>query len=91
MSAVILTDGVHLVSDTSMKELHEFAKSIGLKRSWFQNKRLPHYDLTSQSKYKYARAKGAVRTTSKDLVERMCKCEDEQKEQHSAVDADHRA
>lgn len=47
---MILTDGVHLISGTSIKELHEFAKGIGLKRAWFQDKEdKPHYDLTSQA------------------------------------------
>lgn len=36
----------HLVAD-SLAELHEFAKSIGLKRAWFQYKSIyPHYDVT---------------------------------------------
>lgn len=35
----------HLLADTE-KELHEFALSIRMKRSWFQNKNRPHYDLT---------------------------------------------
>lgn len=45
---MILTDGIHLVSDTSLQELHEFARKIGLKRHWFQrgkSRRHPHYDL----------------------------------------------
>lgn len=36
----------HLVAD-SVDELHLFAEKIGLKRSWFQNKSIPHYDLTA--------------------------------------------
>ena len=36
----------HLFADNE-KELHTFAKRLGLKRSWFQNhSRLVHYDLT---------------------------------------------
>lgn len=35
----------HLVADT-LTELHTFAERIGLKRSWFQDKSLPHYDLS---------------------------------------------
>lgn len=43
---MIYTDKVHLVADT-LKELHEFAESIGLKRCWFHGlrKNHPHYDL----------------------------------------------
>jgi len=34
--------------DTPLEMLHLFAKTIGLKRSWFQNRagKMPHYDLT---------------------------------------------
>ncbi len=48
---MILFDGVHLVSNDSLDELHRFARKIGLKRSWFQKngiKGIPHYDVTSQ-------------------------------------------
>ncbi len=34
----------HLFADTE-DELHAFAARIGMKRSWFQDKSLPHYDL----------------------------------------------
>jgi ACT domain-containing protein len=39
----------HMISDTAEEELHEFAKKIGLKRSWFhrgKDNSKPHYDLT---------------------------------------------
>ena len=35
----------HLIADT-VAELHSFAACLGLKKSWFQAKTLPHYDLT---------------------------------------------
>ena len=35
----------HLVAD-SIEELHGFAKLLGLRRGWFQDKSLAHYDLT---------------------------------------------
>lgn len=40
----------HLWHDTNdIRALHAFAAGVGLKRSWFQNKRgkdFPHYDVT---------------------------------------------
>lgn len=41
----------HLTAD-SLEELHEFAKRLGLKRSWFQisNQELAHYDLTKNKR-----------------------------------------
>jgi len=36
----------HMWTDGPIEELHEFADKLGLKRSWFQNKkRFPHYDV----------------------------------------------
>jgi hypothetical protein len=51
----------------SMEELHEMAKRIGLKRSWFQNKRVPHYDLT-EGKSKLALLAGAHQCTPTEAV-----------------------
>ncbi len=45
----------HLTADT-LDELHEFAvRKLGLKRSWFQDGRHPHYDLTEGMRWKALR------------------------------------
>lgn len=60
----------HLVGDTEA-ELHKFAASIGLQRSWFQeHSRLPHYDLTA-SKRAIAIEAGALPLTVREMVARM--------------------
>jgi hypothetical protein len=42
----------HLLADT-VEELHEFAKKLGLKREWFQDKKsFPHYDLVESKREK---------------------------------------
>ncbi|MBA7484099.1 hypothetical protein ES707_19623 [subsurface metagenome] len=57
----------HLLAD-DLPTLHHFAQSIGLKRSWFQNKStFPHYDLTP-NKHKQAIAAGAILLTGKSLL-----------------------
>lgn len=48
----------HMFADT-LDELHAMADKIGMKRSWFQDKRMPHYDLVA-SKRKLAVEYGAV-------------------------------
>lgn len=58
----------HMISDTSLDELHDFAVSIGLHREWFQDKRIPHYDLTTQRMRAKAVRTGAVLVGSKDIV-----------------------
>ena len=68
---MILTDGVHLVSDQSLTDLHAFAECIGLKRRWFQDKRLPHYDMTVAWRAKLAERMGARRVSVRELVRRM--------------------
>ncbi len=49
----------HMMSDTSLEELHQFAESLGLKRSWFQRSGGAHYDV-AMGKRKLALEKGAV-------------------------------
>lgn len=61
---MILTDGVHLVSDTSEEELHDFADSIGLKRRWYQK---GHYDVFPKRKA-LALKYGAVLVTTRECV-----------------------
>lgn len=51
-------ESCHMFADT-LEELHAFAQKIGMKRDWFQNKRLPHYDLT-KTRRKIAIENGAV-------------------------------
>jgi len=67
---MILTDGVHIVSDTSMVELHEFARSVGLKRHWFHyGSRHPHYDIFGALAMRAADL-GIEFVTSRQLVKR---------------------
>lgn len=51
----------HMFADT-LEELHAMADAIGMKRSWFQDERAAHYDLTA-SKRKRAVELGAVELT----------------------------
>jgi hypothetical protein len=43
--AVFLDGSCHLTTHGDIEELHAFAAGIGLRRAWFQNGRVPHYDL----------------------------------------------
>jgi hypothetical protein len=64
---VYLDSAGHLVAD-SLEELHRFARRIGLKREWFQEGRLPHYDLTSAGKIREAMAARAKMVSSQAIV-----------------------
>jgi hypothetical protein len=50
--------GGHMLAN-DLDALHAMADRIGLRRSWFQDKRHPHYDLTA-SKRRLALAAGAI-------------------------------
>ena len=44
---------------SSEEELHAFARRIGMRRAWYQEERVPHYDLT-QRKRALAVQRGAI-------------------------------
>lgn len=69
---MIFTDGVHLVSDTSLDELHAFAERLGLSRRRFHGLRKghPHYD-TKANLRGYALMDGAREVKTLELVRRM--------------------
>lgn len=70
----IYFDGVHLVSDSSIQELHEFAERLGLKRHWFQNKRRrlrPHYDVKGVNLRLRAINIGAVGVDKREVIEAL--------------------
>lgn len=57
----------HLVAD-SLDELHRFAKSLGLKRAWFQaHASLPHYDVTIEIR-SVALSLGAIAADRRTLI-----------------------
>jgi len=63
---MIFFDGIHLTSQ-NIDKLHEFAQSIGLKREWYQDKTLPHYDIISKRISKLAVDKGAILTNNREM------------------------
>jgi hypothetical protein len=52
----------HMVADT-MDELHAFADLLGMKREWFQDKRLPHYDMNAKRRERALKL-GALKISS---------------------------
>lgn len=50
--------------------LYEFANKIGMRREWFQDKKLPHYDLTAKRR-QLALSKGAVEVDSSWVKQRL--------------------
>jgi hypothetical protein len=54
----------HLISDTSLEELHAFAAELGLERAWLQG---AHYDVPSEVRERALEA-GAVPVSAAALV-----------------------
>lgn len=54
----------------SEEELHEFAAKIGMRRIWFQNKKLPHYDLTVK-RQQLALSLGAIEVNSTWIKQKL--------------------
>lgn len=57
----------HLVSDTSLDELHAFTAALGIPRRAFQG---DHYDITEDRRAEVVAA-GAVEVGSRELLERL--------------------
>jgi hypothetical protein len=66
---MIYSDGIHLISDTSLEELHAFAEKIGLKRGWLHHTPgRPHYDLVTEDIRQRARDAGAKFVGRRELI-----------------------
>lgn len=57
----------HMLADT-IEELHAMADVIGIKRKWFQNHNIPHYDICLAKK-KIAIENGAIEIGMQELKE----------------------
>jgi hypothetical protein len=58
----------HLFTDAGVEVLHTFAERIGIKRKWFQDKRIPHYEL-APFRRRVAVACGAVDVDLREAVD----------------------
>jgi hypothetical protein len=62
-------ESCHLITDALEAEpLHQFAERIGLRRAWFHDGSVPHYDLTASMRAR-AVACGAIEVDRYRLVE----------------------
>ncbi len=66
---MVLTDGVHLISDISLEELHDFVGRMGFRRPWYHDHPVhPHYDLMTRTAFSCALDLGARLVSSRELV-----------------------
>ena len=71
---MILTDGTHVVSTKSVAELHHFAGEVGLPFRWFQDHRIPHYDVWGRMREQPLVSR-ARRVSTRELVRRAIRKE----------------
>ena len=60
----------HMIAD-SLNELHRMAKCIGIRRKWFQDKSVPHYDICQSKKVLALKKFGAHEIDRRTFVEIM--------------------
>jgi len=68
---VIYSDGVHLISDVSVDDLHVYCKRIGIKRCWFHSgSRFSHYDIPKRMQPDFfERFPEVTKVTAREIVE----------------------
>jgi hypothetical protein len=78
----------HMLADTPA-ELHAMAERVGLRREWFQNGRVPHYDLC-QAKRRLVIESGAIEIGRRETVALIRKLGFGLKASRQAVESDAR-
>jgi hypothetical protein len=69
---MIFTDGVHLISDTSLEELHAYAVSVGIKRCWFHaSSKYFHYDIPKRRRETFATTYQIQIITAQEIVGKL--------------------
>ena len=61
---------------TDVQELHNFAVACELKREWFQDHRIPHYDIFSYRIRSMAIKHGAIPVTTRRLMQHIKEARD---------------
>jgi hypothetical protein len=68
---MLYSDGVHLISDLGIEDLHEACKSMGIKRCWFHaSKTFPHYDIPKRRRDGFfVEFQSVRRVTSREIID----------------------
>lgn len=69
---MLYTDGVHLISDTGIEHLHQYAKSVGIDLGAFDISgiiaRHPHYKVYGNAKRRVLADAQVIKTTPRQIV-----------------------
>ncbi len=70
---MIYFDGVHMMTDDAISELHYTARRLRIKREWFQDHhRHPHYDVWGKPAERVAKDSKVIVTTTREML-RACR------------------
>jgi len=69
---MIFTDNIHLISDTSVEELHAYAASVGIKRCWYHSSsKYIHYDIPKRRRANFASTHNITCISGKEIVAKL--------------------
>lgn len=73
---MIYSDGIHLISSVSLEDLHEYCKSIGIKRCWYHaGSKFKHYDIPKKMRVDFFDKHPEVNKVSAREIVRILKQE----------------
>ena len=79
----------HMVSDVSLQELHTFAASIGVKRHFFHNANIKHYDINDARSLEFFKVHSKVdiehQKTWKKILAKHAKTKQQQRSVRTAL------
>lgn len=71
---MIYSDGIHVVSDISLEDLHEQMMKIGIKRCWYHSSsRYKHYDIPKRKRETFFQDNPEVQQVSSQKIVELCK------------------
>ena len=71
---MIYSDGIHVVSDISLQDLHEQMKLIGIKRCWYHSSsRHKHYDVPKRKRETFFQDNPGIQQVSIQRIVELCK------------------
>ena len=69
---MLYSDGIHLISDIGIEDLHAQAQSMRIKKCWYhrgKSKKFPHYDIPKILRSTFFKQNPQVKqVSSKDLI-----------------------
>ncbi len=71
---MIYSDGVHVVSDVSIEDLHEQMQKIGIKRCWYHSSsKHKHYDIPKRKRETFFIDNPEVQKVTPQRIVEICK------------------